>query len=181
MTASMRRNWIGGGVAAVMLWAVSASAVDSGAPAGRLPSAAAFSSSLLQERKDVVSWQTLAKLEAVERRGRMMPVFSKEILALDNRVVKVQGFMIPLDVGEKQTHFLLAAVPSHCPFCLPAGPDALVEIQASSAVGYTFEPLVMTGRFAVLPNDPAGVFYRMTDATKIDASEVPARTSAPPH
>jgi hypothetical protein len=136
---------------------------------------------MLPERTDVVSWQTLGKLGAVERNRRMLPVFSDEILALDNRTEKVQGFMIPLEAGDKQKHFLLAAVPAHCPFCLPAGPEAIVEIQAKSAVSYTFEPLVMVGHFAVLRDDPVGVFYRMTEATQIDASEQPARSSALPH
>jgi hypothetical protein len=164
--------------AAVLLVSAGASfALDSSVPPGGLPSAALFSSTLLPERGDVIPWQTLAKVEAVQRNGRMVPEFTSDILALDKRAARVQGFMIPLDVGDKQKHFLLAAVPAHCPFCLPAGPDAIVEIQATSAVSYTFEPLVMSGQFAVLRDDPAGVLYRLTGATQIEAAASPARSS----
>ena len=62
----------------------------------------------------------------------MVPAFSTEILGLDRTDVKVQGFMIPLDIGEKQKRFLLSAVPPHCQFCLPAGPDEIVEVEARS-------------------------------------------------
>ena len=37
----------------------------------------------------------------------MVPDFSKEILALDRKDVQVQGFIIPLDVGDQQKRFLL--------------------------------------------------------------------------
>ena len=78
--------------------------------------------------------------------------------------VKVQGFIIPLDMGDRQTRFLLSAVPPHCAFCMPAGPDAIVEVIAKTPVKYGFEPIVVSGRFSVLRNDATGVLYRLTDA-----------------
>ena len=118
----------------------------------------------------------------------MVPEFSKDILALDRKDTRVQGFMIPLDVGDKQKRFLLTAVPTHCSFCLPAGPDALVEVVAKSPVRYTFEPIVVSGRFTVLKDDSAGLLYRLSDATQVEtallspdapAGLVPGARSAP--
>jgi hypothetical protein len=156
--------------AALLSSAATCLALDANVPAGGMPSATTYSSTVLPSRTDVVPWETLAKVEAVQKNGRMVPVYNNEILALDKRAARVQGFMIPLDAGDKQKHFLLAAVPSNCPFCLPAGPDAIVEIQANAAVNYTFEPLVMAGEFAVLRDDPAGVLYRLTGATQVDGA-----------
>ena len=65
--------------------------------------------------------------------GKMVAEFSHEILGLDQKDVHVQGFIIPLDIGDKQKRFLLSAVPPHCPFCLPAGPDAIVEVDGEDA------------------------------------------------
>jgi hypothetical protein len=31
-------------------------------------------------------------------------------------------------------------------------------------VKYTFEPVVLTGKMAILKDDPTGVFYRLVDA-----------------
>ena len=125
-------------------------------PAGGLPSANEFSAQILPERAGVVSWRTLAQVQPVKQGGKMVPEFSKDILALDTKETRVQGFMIPLDVGDKQKRFLLTAVPPHCSFCLPAGPDAVVEIVAKTPVRYTFDPIVVSGKFAVLRNDAAG-------------------------
>jgi hypothetical protein len=118
----------------------------------------------LPERKDVVSWKLFAQVELVRQKDRYVPQFSSNVAALDNKQVKVQGFMMPLQTGDKQTHFVLSAMPQTCAFCMPGGPEQLVEVKARQAVKYTFEPVVVTGRLAVLKDDPTGVFYRLTDA-----------------
>ena len=147
--------------------ALPAAAFNSDVPATGLPSAADYSSTLLPEMKGVVSWRTLAQVEPVKKGNKMVPQFSKDILGLDRKPVRVYGFIIPLDMGADQKHFLLSAVPPHCPVCLPAGPDALVEVHAKKALSYGFEPIVVAGRFEVLKDDPAGVLYRMTDAEAV--------------
>ena len=87
-----------------------------------------------------MSWKTLAQVQPVKQGGKMVPEFSRDILALDRKDVKVQGFMIPLDIGDKQKRFLISAVPPHCQFCLPAGPDALVEVEAKTPVELHVRP-----------------------------------------
>ena len=118
----------------------------------------------LADRKDVVSWKLLAQVELVKVKDRFVPQFSSGVAALDKKEVKVQGFMMPLQMGDKQTHFVLSAMPQSCPFCLPGGPESLVEVKTKSPVKYTFEPLVLSGRLEVLKDDPTGVFYRLSDA-----------------
>ena len=147
-------------------------------PGTGLPSAADFSTAILPERAGVVSWKTLAQVQPVKQGDKMVTEFSREILALDRKDVKVQGFMIPLDIGDKQKHFLISAVPPHCQFCLPAGPDALVEVRGEDRRStYTFDPIVVSGRFAVVKDDPSGVLYRMTGAGRVDAA--PATAAKP--
>ena len=40
----------------------------------------------------------------------------------------------------------------------------MVEVKSKTPVKYTFEPVVLTGKLAILKDDPTGVFYRLTDA-----------------
>ena len=120
----------------------------------------------LPERNDVVSWKTLSHVELVKQKDRYVPQFAAAVAALDKKEIKVQGFMMPLQVGDKQTHFVLTAMPQTCSFCMPGGPEAMVEVKSKSAVKYTFEPVVLTGKLAVLKDDPTGVFYRLTDAVQ---------------
>ena len=121
----------------------------------------------LPELKGVVSWRTLAQVQAVQVKDRVVPQFSRNITALDREEVKLQGFMMPLEMGEKQKRFLLVAMPPSCAFCLPGGPDSVVEVVAKTPVKYGFEPIVVSGRFVVLKDDPLGLYYRLTDAVAL--------------
>jgi hypothetical protein len=118
----------------------------------------------LPDRKDVVSWKLLAQVELVKVKDRVQPQFSSGIAALDAKEVKVQGFMMPLEMGDKQSHFILSSTPQSCSFCMPGGPESLVEVKTRKPMAYGMEPVVLTGKLAVLKDDPTGVFYRLTDA-----------------
>ena len=120
----------------------------------------------LPERKDVVSWKTLSQVELVKQKDRYVPQFAKDVSALDQKEVKVQGFMMPLEVGDKQSHFVLSALPVTCSFCMPGGPEALVEVKTKQPVKYSFDAIVVSGKLSVLKDDPTGVFYRITDAVQ---------------
>ena len=118
----------------------------------------------LVERKDVVSWTVFSQVELVKQKDRYVPQFAKDVSALDQKEVKVQGFMMPLEVGDKQSHFVLTAMPQSCAFCLPGGPESMVEVKSKTPVKYTFDAVVVTGKLTVLKDDPTGIFYRLTEA-----------------
>jgi uncharacterized protein len=118
----------------------------------------------LEERDDVVSWKLLTAVKAKVEKTKVLPIFPDGVRALDTKSVKVQGFMLPLDPGEKQRHFLLSAVPTSCNFCVPAGPEGLIEVRSKEPVRYTVEAITLQGRFSVLSDDKFGLFYRVADA-----------------
>jgi hypothetical protein len=120
----------------------------------------------LPERSDVVPWKVFSQVELVKQKDRYVPQFSPAVAALDKKEVKVQGFMMPLQMGDKQSHFVLTAMPQTCSFCLPGGPETMVEVKTKAPVKYGFEPVVLSGKLAVLKDDPTGVFYRLTDAVQ---------------
>lgn len=121
----------------------------------------------LPERKDVVSWKLLSQVEAVKVKDKLVPQFSDAVLALDQRKVKVQGFMLPLEAGAKISHFLLSAIPQSCPFHLhTGGAESLIEVRTTKPVAFTWDGVVFSGKLAVLEDDPEGVIYRLTEATE---------------
>lgn len=144
-------------------------AIDPNVPHNGLPSASTFSSTLLPELQGAVSWKTLAQVEPVQQNSRMTLRFSKDVLALDQQQVRIQGFIVPLDLGGDQKHFLLSAVPPSCPYCMPAGPEALVEVFTKKSVAYGLEPIIVGGKLAVLQDDSSGLLYRLKDAETIQA------------
>lgn len=121
----------------------------------------------LPARKDVVSWAVLTNVSTKNEKNKLVPVFAKEQLALNQRTQRVQGFMMPLEPGEKQTHFLLSSVPLTCQFCTPGGPESMVEVKTKEPVKYTLDPVTVEGTFAVLNDDPYGLYYRVTNAVPV--------------
>jgi hypothetical protein len=121
----------------------------------------------LQDRADVLPWSVLTTVKTRVEKNRVLPVFPGSIQALNQKSQRVQGFMMPLEPGEKQTHFLLSSVPLTCSFCVPGGPESMVEVKSRTPVKYSMEAVVVEGQFAVLKDDPYGLFYRMTEAVAV--------------
>jgi uncharacterized protein len=142
-------------------------AVTPVAPSGAIPENGSLlpPSQFLKDKPGFTSWRTLAQVELVKRDKKMVPSFATTVTALDGKQIKVQGFMIPLDIGDKQKRFLLVAAPPHCSFCLPAGPDSMIEVRAKSDVRYGFDAVSLSGKLQVLKDDPAGLFYRLVEAS----------------
>ncbi len=121
----------------------------------------------LQERADVLPWSVLTDVKTRVEKNRMLPVFPAPVLALNQKSQRIQGFMMPLEPGEKQKHFLLSSVPLTCSFCVPGGPESMVEVKTKTPIKYSLEPVVVEGQFAVLKDDPYGLYYRINDAVVV--------------
>ena len=121
----------------------------------------------LPERNDVVPWSVLTSVKTKNEKNRILPVFTRDQTALGDKIQRIQGFMMPLEPGEKQRHFLLSSVPLTCSFCTAGGPESMVEVKTKTPVKYSLEPVVVEGRFAVLNDDPYGLYYRVTDAVGV--------------
>ena len=121
----------------------------------------------LVERNDVVSWNTLTAVKTRVEKNKILPVFSSPVQALDQKTQRIQGYMMPIEPGEKQKHFLLSSVPLTCNFCTPGGPESIVEVRTKTPVKYSLDAVVVEGKFAVLSDDPYGLYYRVTDAVSV--------------
>jgi hypothetical protein len=122
----------------------------------------------LTQRADVVPWSVLTEVLIKKEKGRFLPTFSTGIQALNKKTQRIQGFMMPLEPGQKQKHFLLSSVPLTCAFCYPGGPESMIEVKTKTPVKYSLEALVVEGEFAVLDDDSNGFYYRMTDVVVIN-------------
>ena len=125
----------------------------------------------LPELKGVVSWKTLGQVKSVQVGKKVVPQFSADVSKLDQQEIRLQGYMLPITAGEKHSHFLLTMRPPHCPFCLSLGPEYIVEVKSKNAIKHTYEPVVLSGRLAVLTEDPFGLYYRLSDAQLVAASK----------
>ncbi len=149
-------------LAALVLGAGAAFAVDLAAPKGlQVPGGGSEA-----QPAGTVPWQLLQEAKTVQRADKKFgPEFTREIRKLDKQQVKIYGFMMPLEQTRLQKRFLIASFPPHCPFCMPGGPESMVEVVADNPVEFTYEPIVVAGRMAVLDDDV--VYYRLTNANAV--------------
>jgi hypothetical protein len=82
--------------------------------------------------------------------------------------VNVSGFMMPLEAGLGQHHFLLTPSPSHCFFHIPGGPAGVIEIFSEQAIETSWDPIQLKGRLELLKNSDTGVIYRLQQAEVVD-------------
>lgn len=120
------------------------------------------------DRNGFVSWKTLSQVQAVQQGEAFLPKFDASVMKLDKKAVKVQGFMLPLGMGESQDHFILTATPPTCAFCLPGGPEQVIEVKTTRPVKFSYDPIALSGKLELLKNDPMGLFYRMTAAQAVE-------------
>ena len=121
----------------------------------------------LPRRTDVVAWSVLTDVKTRIENRRIVPVYPRPVSELNQKTLRLQGFMMPLEAGEQQRHFLLASVPLTCSFCTPGGPESMVEVRTRTPVTYSQGAVVVEGRFHVLQADPYGLYYRITEAVAV--------------
>lgn len=121
----------------------------------------------LPKRDDVLAWSLLTDVTTRVDNRRIVPVYPAAVRALNQKTQRLQGFMMPLEPGEQQRHFLLSSVPLTCAFCTPGGPESMVEVRTKSPVKYSLGAVVVEGKFHVLENDPYGLYYRFTEAVAV--------------
>ncbi|MGF1605887.1 MAG: hypothetical protein ACFB22_06065 [Rhodothalassiaceae bacterium] len=117
------------------------------------------------------SWVALQDLELEERLdGEWIvfdPIFGPKVEALNGRLITINGFMRPLENARAQKHFLLTAYPLSCPFHTAGGASTVIEVIAERPVHFTYEPVLMQGRFELVDTGETGLFYRLTAAREV--------------
>lgn len=115
-------------------------------------------------------WDRLATtIETSETRDDgiwIVPVFSDTVKALDGKIIRVTGFMFPVEAGERHSYFLLQPRPPHCPFCFNVGANQVIEVRLDMAIAYSSMPLTLEGALTLVSDDERGIFYRM-DAARV--------------
>lgn len=115
-----------------------------------------------------VSWDTLAKVKLMKEDNKFVPQFEPAVQNLGGREIKIKGFMMPLDQAAKQQHFILSANPvTNCFYCLPGGPESMVEVRTDKPVEFSYDPIMLAGKLELLTDDPMGMYYRLSDARPV--------------
>ncbi|MEL6530666.1 MAG: DUF3299 domain-containing protein [Pseudomonadota bacterium] len=120
--------------------------------------------------KGGVSWKTLEATGETTRKDSQgyilsKPKFTAAVKRLNGKRVKVAGWMMPLDNGAKQKHFVLLGYPPGCPFHFHAAPNQFIEVYADTAFTTNETKMfVVSGVLELTGYDESGIFYRLRKA-----------------
>jgi len=119
----------------------------------------------LPKSKDAL-WATLAEADVAAdyENGLFTIKTTPAIDALAGTTLTVSGFMVPLDVEENISHFLIARNTPVCPFCPPGEPDEVIEVQCLESVPSSYDLVTVTGIFKLIDNGDQGLFFQLKDA-----------------
>lgn len=118
-------------------------------------------------RTDVTPWSRLAEVDLRFEGIVVHADFDPSLRALDGEDIVLSGFMLPLEAGRQQHHFLLAANPPHCYFHLPGGPSTVAEVRSERGVATSFDPVIVRGRLIMREQSDLGILYTLTDAREL--------------
>ena len=119
-------------------------------------------------------WKTLGKITFKKEYDELMgfkvdvPVFSKEVEALDGKEITIKGYIIPVEGYKSHTEFVFSAFPYNmCFFCGGAGPETVMEVVASEPVKFSTEAIKLKGKLHLNSTDINKLIYSLSDAKMV--------------
>jgi len=118
-----------------------------------------------------VSWDLLGsaeeRMEVIDGTSYLRPIFPPAVKDLDGQIIRIKGFIYPMQNQERMEEFLFTALPPSCPYCLPAGAGYIIETRARDAIRFTWDAVLLEGELEVLEDDEYGLFYRLNEARRL--------------
>ncbi len=120
-------------------------------------------------------WQTLAKITYTKQYDELLgfkvdvPVFSKDVKALEGKEVEIKGYVIPVEGYKSHTEFIFSAFPYNmCFFCGGAGAETVMEVYASEPIQYKTEAIRIKGTLELNDSDINQLMYVLKNARLVD-------------
>ncbi len=119
------------------------------------------------------AWRLLAKLTYSKKMDSILgfkvdvPVYSKEVQAMEGKEISIRGYIIPTDGYKSTSAFILSAFPYNmCFFCGGAGPETVIEVVCKSPIPYSADPVTLKGMLHLNGGDVNTLLYTLKNAVK---------------
>ncbi len=133
-------------------------------------SVAIFAQSPLRDN----TWKVLSKVTFKKEYDELLgikidvPVFSKEVRALEGKEVTLRGYIIPTDGYKNQKEFVFSAFPYNmCFFCGAAGPETVIEVSCKNPIQYSPDPVTIRGILQLNSGDVNKLIYGLRYVTLV--------------
>ena len=121
------------------------------------------------------TWKTLSRITYKKEFDELMgfkidkPVFSQKVKNLAGKEIVIKGYIIPVEGYKSHKEFILSAFPYNmCFFCGGAGPETVMEVEASEAVKYKADAIYMKGTLELNADDINRLMYKIVDAVLVE-------------
>lgn len=128
-----------------------------------------------EEKKETKVWKTLGKITYKKKYDELLgfkidyPVFSEPILKLEGKEVELKGYIIPVEGYKSHKEFIFSAFPYNmCFFCGGAGPETVMEVEATEGIEYSAEQVRIKGKLTLNADDINRLMYILTDAVLVE-------------
>jgi len=84
----------------------------------------------------------------------MIPVFSDKIKKFANKSFELEGYIVPIKDGMKQTKFMLSTLPiNQCFYCGKNGVPVMVMVELAEPIKFTYQTIVVKGTLKLNPGN----------------------------
>lgn len=94
------------------------------------------------------TWKMIAERTYKKNKDyKMVPAFPPKLQSMQNKVVELPGYIIPINADLNHKEFMLAVVPmDQCPYCGQGDIPSMVEVKMSKEMTYTDKPVKIRGK-----------------------------------
>jgi hypothetical protein len=117
-------------------------------------------------------WHVLAEVgfrkEQKDGYEMEVPLFSKHLKSWDGKKIKLKGYVIPVGEVGDESKFMFSSLPFNvCYFCGAAGPETIMEVEATQKVKFTSQAIWMEGILHLNEKNPDRHIYILKSANVI--------------
>ncbi|MEJ6980107.1 hypothetical protein WG906_06580 [Pedobacter sp. P351] len=81
---------------------------------------------------------------------KMVPSFPMQLKIMNNRILELPGYIIPIKAGFENKEFMLAVVPyDQCAYCGQGDIPSMVEVHSPRGVPYSDKPIRIRGNLVL--------------------------------
>jgi len=93
------------------------------------------------------NWDVIGSVNfKIVKNKEMFPVFTPEIKKHADKPFELEGYIVPIKDGMKQTKFMLSTLPiNQCYFCGKNGVPVMVLVELAEPVKFTYQTVTIKG------------------------------------
>ncbi len=134
-----------------------------------------FTWSVNAQEAIAITWKTLSDVTFQEKYNKeydfnvLYPKWGPKVKALENKIVEIEGYAIPIEELGADILVLSALPYSQCFFCGGAGPETVMDIKSKKKLKFKVDKkLRFRGKLKLNENDLSQLNYILLDAELIN-------------